>query len=477
MPAKSEMARESGDREIVATRILDAPRQLVYRMWTDPYHLMQWWGPRGFTTTVKQMDVKPGGVWRLVIGGPDGREYHNRIVFLDVLKDEKLVYIHEPEAGSESVSFETTVTFADEGANKTKLTMRMLFPHANARDHVVKAYGAVEGLDSTLSRLQEALATMPREAGQEITLTRTFDAPRDLVFKAWTESERLKQWFGPRGFTNPVCEVEPRPGGALKIHMRGPTGTTYPFLGTFNEVAAPEKIVFTGIAQDDMAQPLFETVTTVTFLEAGAQTTMTVHQRVTKIFNPAAAASLQGMQEGWNQTLDRFTEDVVMNSGKHFAIERTFNAPRVLVWKALTEPERLKHWWGPQGFAWVKGTLDLRPGGTFHYALRAPNGPEMWGKFVYREIVEPEKLVFVNSFSDPQAGITRHPMAATWPREVLNLLTLSEDGGKTTMRMRAYPINAGAEERATFEAGFGSMRAGFGGSFQQLEEYLASAPA
>jgi len=166
---------------------------------------------------------------------------------------------------------------------------------------------------------------------------------------------------------------------------------------------------------------------------------------------------------------------VVMNSGKRFAIERTFNAPRAVVWKALTEPERLKHWWGPKGFEWVKGTVDLRPGGAFHYAMRAPNGPEMWGKFVYRDIIEPERLVFVNSFSDAQGGITRHPMSATWPREVLNFLTLSEENGKTTMCMRGYPINATPEERATFEAGFDSMRGGFGATFQQLEEYLATA--
>jgi uncharacterized protein YndB with AHSA1/START domain len=474
MAAKSELARESGEREILATRVLDAPRELVYRMWTDPYHLAQWWGPRGFTTTVKEMNVKPGGVWRPVMRGPDGRDYHNRIVFLEVLKPERLVYKHDPEKGSEPVNFEVTVTFAEEG-KKTLLTMRMLFPSAVAREHVVKTYGAVEGLNSTLGRLEEILAGMPREAGKEITLTRTFDAPRELVFKAWSESERLRQWWGPRGFTNPVCEVDARAGGALKIHMRGPTGAIYPFVGTFDAVTPPERISFTGNALEDTGQPLFETVTTVTFAEAAGQTKMTVHQRVTKIFNPMAAASLAGMDEGWSQTLDRMGEEVVASSSKHFAIERTFNAPRALVWKTLTEPERLKRWWGPKGFEWGRCTLDLRPGGLFHYCMRATNGMEMWGKFVYRDILEPERLVFVNSFSDEQGGTTRHPMSPTWPQEVLNFLMLTEVNGKTTIQMRGYPINATAEERATFEAGFESMQKGFGGTFDQLEAYLASA--
>jgi uncharacterized protein YndB with AHSA1/START domain len=473
MAAKSELARETGDREILATRILDAPRELVYRMWTDPYHLAQWWGPRGFTTTVKEMHVKPGGVWRLVMRGPDGRDDHNRIVFLEVLKPERLVYKHDPEPGSEPVNFEVTVTFAADGA-KTKLTMRMLFPSAAARDHVVKTYGAVEGLNQTLGRLEEMLAGMLREAGKEVTLARTFDAPRELVFKAWTEGERLRHWWGPRGFTNPVCEVDARAGGAIRIHMRGPTGAIYPLTGTFEDIVAPERIVFTANALDEAGEPLFQVVTTVTFAETAGQRKLTVHQRVTKIFNPIAAASVAGMDEGWSQTLDRLADQVAGSAQKHFAIERTFNAPRSLVWKTLTEPERLKHWWGPKGFDWVRGTLDLRPGGLFHYCVRAPNGMEVWGKFVYREIAEPERLGFVNSFSDGEGGTTRHPRAPAWPREVLNFLTLTEENAKTTIRMRGYPINATTEERATFEAGFESMRGGFGGTFDQLEAYLAN---
>src|SRR5262249_19849622 len=107
-----------------------------------------------------------------------------------------------------------------------------------------------------------------------------------------------------------------------------------------------------------------------------------------------------------------------------FVISRVFDAPRALVWKALTEPERMKQWWGPKGFKVIASKMDLRPGGIYHYGLQSPDGAPMWGKLTYREIAAPERLVFITSFSDEAGGITRHPMAPTWPLEMLSILTL-----------------------------------------------------
>jgi uncharacterized protein YndB with AHSA1/START domain len=120
-------------------------------------------------------------------------------------------------------------------------------------------------------------------------------------------------------------------------------------------------------------------------------------------------------------------------------------------------------------------TLDLRPGGVFHYSMRSPNGDEMWGKFVYREIVPPERIVFVNSFSDEHGNITRHPMSADWPLEVLTTLTLAEHDGTTSLILQGRPINATESERTTFEAGRQSMQRGFAGTFDHLDDYLARA--
>jgi uncharacterized protein YndB with AHSA1/START domain len=161
-------------------------------------------------------------------------------------------------------------------------------------------------------------------------------------------------------------------------------------------------------------------------------------------------------------------------ASEEFVIARAFDAPRALVFKAHTECEGLKHWWGPKGFTMHFCKLDLRPGGVFHYGLRSPKGEDMWGRFVYREIVAPERLVFVVSFSDPQGNVTRHPMAPDWPLEMLNTSTFTEKDGKTTVTIRSVPHNATPAERAAFVAGHRGMQAGYGGTFDQLEQYLAS---
>jgi len=141
-------------------------------------------------------------------------------------------------------------------------------------------------------------------AERELVLTRVFDAPRRLVFKAWTDAKHVAQWWGPHGFTNPVCEVDVRLGGAIRIDMRGPDGTVYPMTGFYQEIVEPELLVFTASALDAEGHPLFEVLTTVTFAEQGAKTTLTMHARVVTA-TPEAAPHIAGMQEGWTQSLER----------------------------------------------------------------------------------------------------------------------------------------------------------------------------
>jgi len=161
-----------------------------------------------------------------------------------------------------------------------------------------------------------------------------------------------------------------------------------------------------------------------------------------------------------------------------FTISRTFEAPRARVWAAWSDPQALAQWWGPKGSKIRVITLDFRPGGMFHYAMSYQPGHEMYGRFIFREIVAPERLVFINSFSDPNGGITRAPfpqLEDKWPLEVLNTMTLTEHGGKTTLALRGGPINVTEEERRVFASMHDSMRQGFGGTFDQLDTYLAKA--
>jgi uncharacterized protein YndB with AHSA1/START domain len=143
----------------------------------------------------------------------------------------------------------------------------------------------------------------------DLIITRTFDAPRALVWKAWTDAKQIEQWWGPHGFTNPLCEWDARPGGAILVHMRGPAGSQFNFVmpmkGVFHEVVAPERLVFTSTALEDAAgNPQLETLNAITFEEHNGKTTLTLHAKVIKVM-PAAAGAVAGMEQGWSQSLEK----------------------------------------------------------------------------------------------------------------------------------------------------------------------------
>ena len=137
-----------------------------------------------------------------------------------------------------------------------------------------------------------------------ITINRTFDAPRELVFKAWTDPVELAKWWGPKYFTNPVCEVDPRVGGKLRIVMRGPDGGEHPMWGVFQEFMPPARIVFTNIAVDANDNPILDGLTTVTFADHGGKTRMTLHTIAVGLVE-GAAQMLAGMEAGWTQSIDK----------------------------------------------------------------------------------------------------------------------------------------------------------------------------
>ena len=153
-------------------------------------------------------------------------------------------------------------------------------------------------------------------------------------------------------------------------------------------------------------------------------------------------------------------------------ITRIFDAPRDLVFKVWSEAEHLKNWWGPIGFKLSINELDFRPGGSFHYNMQSSDGYEMWGKFVYHEIETLERIVFVSSFSDPEGNIVRAPFSTAFPMEIRNLVTFTETDGKTMLILRGGPIKATEEEQTFFNGMFESMKQGYGGTCDQLDDYL-----
>ena len=156
-----------------------------------------------------------------------------------------------------------------------------------------------------------------------------------------------------------------------------------------------------------------------------------------------------------------------------FVISRVFDAPSERVWKAWTDAAELKKWWGPQGFKLHTCKVDLRPGGVFHYGMTAPDGTEVWGKFTYRSIEAPKKLLFVVSFSDPKGGVTRHPWSPGWPLQILSTVEFeAQEPRKTKVTVTWLPHEASDSERKTFEEGRESMKQGWGGTLDHLTGYL-----
>lgn len=159
----------------------------------------------------------------------------------------------------------------------------------------------------------------------------------------------------------------------------------------------------------------------------------------------------------------------------HLIITRVFDAPRALVWKAWTEADALAQWWGAKNFMVRVLKLDVRPGGIMHYSMKGPDGRELWGRFTYREVVLPERLVFTSSFADANAGVAANPWVPEWPRKILNFVAFAEQADQTVLTFRATPLDATESQRNTFVKMRGQMQQAFAGTFDQLADYLSKA--
>ena len=298
MAPRNDAPATVSEREIVITRTFAAPRDLVFRAWTDPEQVSRWWGPRGFTTTTREMDVRPGGVWRHVMHGPDGTDYDNRIVYTEVVEPERLVYSHDAGEDDDPYRFQVTVTFA-ERAGKTELTMRSLFGSVAARDYVVKEFGAIEGGLQTLDRLAEHLAS----GAPELFITRVFSAPRELVFRAWTDPDIVKQWLGPTVFTATEFEMDRSPGGAWHSRMRSVDRVEHANRGVVRDVVEPERLVFTFAWDNEDGSPGREMLITITLADHPEGTEMTFHQAVFE-----SDEDRDGHRGGWSESFDKLAE-------------------------------------------------------------------------------------------------------------------------------------------------------------------------
>jgi uncharacterized protein YndB with AHSA1/START domain len=230
---------ETANRELSISRILNAPQELVWAVWTKPEHITHWWGPAGFSTTTHEMNLKPGGVWSFVMHGPDGRDYSNKIVFIEVKKPELLVYKHTGEDDTEDIKFHVTVNFEKKGS-KTKLTMRSLFDSPEELERVIREFGAKEGMYQHVDRLEEYLEK--KQPAQyidgAIVIERTYNAPVEKVWKAITDKDEMKKWYFD------IAEFKATPGFEFEFVGKGKQGEEFLHLCKIDEVIKNKKLSY-----------------------------------------------------------------------------------------------------------------------------------------------------------------------------------------------------------------------------------------
>lgn len=182
--------------------------------------------------------------------------------------------------------------------------------------------------------------------------------------------------------------------------------------------------------------------------------------------------------ENYLATLQSNSISNPMDQNNDFTFVSTYelNAPRELVFQAWTQAEHLAGWFGPKGMTLKVISLDLRPGGMFHYEIRMPSGDMMYGRFIYGVIAPPERLEYITSFADANGNPVHHPLSPDWPLEIFSVVTFEEIDGKTKMTLSAKAHNASDTEKQAFETGAGSLKQGWAGTIQQLHSYLSNLP-
>ncbi|MCG3181921.1 MAG: hypothetical protein BIFFINMI_04361 [Phycisphaerae bacterium] len=281
------------DREIVISRVINAPRRRVWEAMTDPAQLDAWWGPRGFRNVTESFDLRPGGIWRHTMTGPDGAEYPNTTKFVEIVPPERIVFLNGGRLRrGRGIRFHAIWSLVDLG-ERTQLIGHMIFDKPEDRDLVVREYGAIEGGKQTLARLSEHLGVPPAFV---LDIERVIHAPRQRVFDAWTDPEQMVQWFAPRPFKLIIEQMDFRPGGRFRMAMRGPDGQDFPFTGTYRAIDPPARLCWTG---EFSVGPADQMTTVVTFYDRGGETLIRALQTF-HVMTSIIEQATQGANEGWD---------------------------------------------------------------------------------------------------------------------------------------------------------------------------------
>ncbi len=375
-------------REIIQTRIYKAPKELLLRMWSNPEHITHWWGPAGFSTTTHEMQFKPGGLWKYTMHGPDGTDYPNCIRYIHISPD-RIEYRHGGEG--KPVDFHVRVDFYQRG-DMTEMNFCMTFSTSEERDRVAAQYGAVEGLASTMGRLDEyAAAQNPNNI--ELVIVRKFKAPRVLVWKALTEGEQIKQWSCPAGLELERSNGDAIAGGKWSARMVTPSGYGFDSEGEYLEVSPMDTLKYTHRWKKEDGSYKPTTLISISLTENDGFTTLCFVQA--GFWSEEARAAHLG---GWSSTIENLGKFVgATTADRVFTNERIFNAPLELVWKCWTDPSMVPQWFAPKPYTCSHCEIDLRAGGNFKIVMRSPDGHEHMMVSEITDVEPLESFAWVNT--------------------------------------------------------------------------------
>lgn len=309
-------------------------------------------------------------------------------------------------------------------------------------------------------------------APNEIRIIRMYDAPVQAVWDAWTDPAQVAQWWGPRGFTLTTHSKDLRVGGKWRYTMHGPDGKDWPNVTLYHVVEPLRKLVYDHGGTDD-TPPLFRV--SVLFDEVDGKTRMDMTMSLADAQTAAQTRTFIKHANG-DSTWDRLAEYLGkrLRDEEKFVINRSFEAPRDVVFDMWTKPEHLARWLPPTGMEMRFLRADIRTGGASLYCM-SNDAITMYGRAHYELIRRPDLLVYTQQFCDENENIARHPMAPVWPETMRTTVQFSAETGNRTRVTVTWEVagQASSEELAAFLAHRASMTQGWTGSFDKLEAALA----
>lgn len=314
---------------------------------------------------------------------------------------------------------------------------------------------------------------------QEVIVTSIYNAPRELVFRTVTDPILVPQWWGPRSTITKVIKMSVTPGGIWRYLQHDQEGKEFGFHGVYHDVVTPERLVYT---TEYEGLPGHVALHIDKYTERDGKTICTA-LTIFQSLEDRDQMLQWGMEDGTIETTTRLNELLAKvreqprkaepmthhegNGRSVVTITRIFNAPREKVWQRWTDPDEYMCWWGPKDFTAPYAKFDLRKGGKFLSCMRGPDGKEYWDTGIYKEIIEPNRIVYTDSFADEHGNVvpaSYYGMGSDIPMEMEVEVTLEDIGGKTRLILEHCGLPDGAMLEQTKE--------GWNQSFDKLAECL-----